>query len=101
VFSGQPFNCAIAGNAGDSVEWHAKMLANGGAASSTNDHCKSNVRAPCSGCSCVSPPPPPPPLDAATHQLIPYQHLPPPPLPSRVVPTFHWLLTLLLSPNPH
>jgi hypothetical protein len=42
IFSGQPFNCAIAGNAGDSAEWHAKILANGGAASSTNDHCKSN-----------------------------------------------------------
>ena len=42
VFSGQPFNCAVAGNAGDSLAWHAKILANGGAASSTNDHCKSN-----------------------------------------------------------
>ena len=42
VFSGQPFNCAVAGNAGDSLAWHAKILANGGAASSTNNHCKSN-----------------------------------------------------------
>lgn len=42
VFSGQPFNCATAGNAGDGLKWHAEMLANGGAASSTNDHCKSN-----------------------------------------------------------
>jgi hypothetical protein len=42
IFSGQPFNCAIAGNAGDSIEWHAQILADGGAASSKNDHCKSN-----------------------------------------------------------
>eukprot|EP01047_Picozoa_sp_COSAG01_P102629 COSAG01_NODE_32190_length_585_cov_0.584362_2_plen_92_part_00 len=42
IFSGQPFNCAVAGNAGDSLRWHADILANGGAASSTNDHCKSN-----------------------------------------------------------
>ena len=42
VFSGQPFNCATAGNAGDSLLWHAEILAHGGAASSTNDHCKSN-----------------------------------------------------------
>ena len=34
VFSGQPFNCAIAGNAGDSLAWHARILAKGGAASS-------------------------------------------------------------------
>lgn len=42
VFSGQPYNCATASNAGDGLEWHAKILANGGAASSANDHCKSN-----------------------------------------------------------
>jgi hypothetical protein len=42
IFSGQPFNCAVAGNAGDSLRWHADILANSGAASSTNDHCKSN-----------------------------------------------------------
>jgi len=41
VFSGQPFNCATSGFAGDSVEWHAAIAANGGAASSKNDHCKS------------------------------------------------------------
>ena len=42
VFSGQPFHCAVSGFAGDSEAWHAKMLALNGAASSNNDHCKSN-----------------------------------------------------------
>ena len=42
IFSGQPFNCAISGFSADSAAWHAEMAALGGAASSANDHCKSN-----------------------------------------------------------
>ena len=26
IFSGQPFHCAVSGNAGDSLEWRAKIL---------------------------------------------------------------------------
>ena len=42
VFSGQPFNCATSGFAGDSQSWHDKINALGGSASSANDHCKSD-----------------------------------------------------------
>ena len=42
VFSGQPFNCAVSGFAGDTQEWKGKIAALNGAASSANDHCRQN-----------------------------------------------------------
>ena len=41
LFSGQPFNCATSGFAGDTQEWKDKLAALNGSASSANDHCRS------------------------------------------------------------
>ena len=41
LFSGQPFNCAASGFAGDTQEWKDKLAALNGSASSANDHCRS------------------------------------------------------------
>ena len=42
LFSGQPFNCAVSGFAGDTQEWKDKLAALNGSASSANDHCRSS-----------------------------------------------------------
>lgn len=42
VFSGQPFNCAVSGFAGDTPAWHDAIEEMNGSASSTNNHCKSS-----------------------------------------------------------
>jgi hypothetical protein len=40
IFSGQPFNCATSGFAGDTLAWHADIALHRMSASSKNDHCR-------------------------------------------------------------